>query len=68
MLLKASKYAKAEAIHKENLANLRQNGWSLIGLHNALELQGKIEEAQAIKKEFDKAWVDADIKITSLVL
>ena len=68
ILLKANKYAEAEAIYKEDLAKLRQNGWSLIGLYNSLELQGKTEEAKTIKKEFDKAWADADIKIDSSVL
>ncbi len=68
VLLKANKYAEAEAVYKEDLVKLRQNGWSLMGLHNALELQGKTEEAKTIKKEFDKAWADADIKINGSVL
>jgi len=68
ILLKANKYAEAEAVYKQDLEKLRQNGWSLIGLHNSLELQGKTEEAKAIKKEFEKAWADADIKIEGSVL
>ena len=68
ILLKANKYADAEAVYKQDLEKLRQNGWSLIGLHNSLELQGKTEEAKAIKKEFDKAWADADINIENSVL
>ncbi|MDJ0646916.1 MAG: hypothetical protein QNJ57_13115 [Flavobacteriaceae bacterium] len=68
ILLKANKYAEAEAIYKEDLMVLRQNGWSLIGLYNSLELQGKSEEAKTIKKEFDKAWSDADIAIENSVL
>ncbi len=68
VLLKANKYAEAESIYKEDLQKLRQNGWSLIGLHKALELQGKLEEAKKIKAEFDQAWKDADIDIDSSVL
>lgn len=68
ILLKARKYTEAEAIYKEDLSKLRQNGWSLIGLYQSLELQGKTEEAKKIKEEFDRAWVDADIEINSSVL
>ncbi len=68
ILLKANKFAEAEQIFKEDLVILRQNGWSLMGLYQSLELQGKIEEARAVKKEFDIAWKDADFKITSSVL
>lgn len=68
ILLKAKKYEEAERIFKEDLVTLRQNGWSLIGLYNSLKLQGKLEEANSVKKEFDKAWQFADFEITSSVL
>ncbi|HHC80036.1 MAG TPA: tetratricopeptide repeat protein, partial [Flavobacteriia bacterium] len=68
VLLKAKKFKEAEKIYKEDLAILRQNGWSLMGLYKSLSIQGKIEEAQTIKKEFDKAWKYADIEISSSVL
>ena len=68
ILLKANKFAQAEVVYKEDLEKLRQNGWSLMGLYNSLELQGKTEEANAVKKEFDKAWADADIEIDASVL
>jgi len=67
-LLKANKYEEAEKIYKEDLDILRQNGWSLMGLHQALMLQGKEDEAKEIKKEFDKAWQHADIEIKGSVL
>ena len=68
ILLKANKFVEAEKIFKEDLAILRQNGWSLMGLYQSLELQGKVEEAKAVKKEFDVAWKYADFKITGSVL
>ncbi len=68
LLLKAKKYGEAEKIYKEDLAKLRQNGWSLMGLYKSLTAQQKTEEATAIKKEFDTAWEHADIEITSSVL
>jgi len=67
-LLKANKYEEAEKIYKEDLDILRQNGWSLMGLYQALLLQGKEDEAKEIKKEFDEAWQHADIEIKGSVL
>lgn len=68
VLLKANKYKEAEKIYKEDLAVLRQNGWSLMGLYQTLMIQGKVNEAKEIKKEFDKAWQHADIEIDSSML
>ncbi|SIS52494.1 hypothetical protein SAMN05421766_102558 [Zobellia uliginosa] len=68
VLLKAEQYEKAEKVYTEDLNILRQNGWSLMGLYQSLRLQGKKEEAQTIKTEFDKAWEHADIKIETSVL
>ena len=67
ILMKAKKYKEAEQIYREDLKILRQNGWSLIGLYNALIAQNKIDEANTIKGEFDKAWKDADIKISTSI-
>ena len=68
VLMNVKDYEAAEKIYREDLKLLRQNGWSLMGLHNSLKAQGKIEEANKIKEEFDKAWEHADIKITTSVL
>ena len=68
VLMNVKDYEAAEKIYREDLKLLRQNGWSLMGLHNSLKGQGKIEEANKIKEEFDKAWEHADIKITTSVL
>lgn len=68
VLMESEKYAEAEKVYKEDLSQLRQNGWSLIGLYNSYMAQGKTVEAQKIKFEFDRAWKDADIKITNSVL
>ena len=68
VLLKADKFIEAEKIYKEDLNILRQNGWSLTGLYHSLKAQGKTDEAQKIKEEFEKAWEHADIEIESSVL
>ena len=68
VLMNSGNYKEAEKIYKEDLDILRQNGWSLMGLHNSLKAQGKLKEAEAIKQEFEKAWEHADITIDNSVL
>lgn len=68
VLMNAKKYQEAEKVYREDLRILRQNGWSLMGLHNSLKAQGKMEEAQVIKDEFDKAWEHSDISIETSIL
>jgi len=68
VLVKAEKFSEAEKLYKEDLEVLRQNGWSLMGLHQSLMGQGKLEEAKMIKQEFDTAWKHADIKISTSIL
>lgn len=68
LLLKSSNYKAAEKIYKEDLEILRQNGWSLMGLYQSLKAQNKMDEAKAIKAEFDRAWKDSDISIETSVL
>lgn len=61
--LEHGKYEEAEAIYREDLSRLRQNGWSLLGLHQALKAQGKAEEAGKVQKEFEEVWQFADVPI-----
>lgn len=68
LLLKDGNFAEAEKIYREDLDYYRQNGWSLIGLHESLIGQQKLQEAAEVKKEFDTAWQYADIEISSSVL
>ena len=67
-LMKDEQFEAAEQVYREDLENIRQNGWSLMGLHNSLQAQGKAEEATAIKAEFEKAWENADIEISNSIL
>lgn len=68
ILLNAKKYDEAEKVFRADLKILRQNGWSLMGLHKTLQAQGKIEEAKTIKAEFDSAWEHADIELETSIL
>lgn len=68
VLLKAKRFGAAEKIFREDLETLRQNGWSLMGLHQSLIAQGRTGEAKTIKAEFDEAWAHADIQIDTSIL
>ncbi|MFC4721301.1 tetratricopeptide repeat protein [Geojedonia litorea] len=68
ILMKAKKYAAAEKVYKEDLEDLRQNGWSLMGLYQSLKAQGKLIEAEKIKTEFETAWQESDVEIQTSIL
>jgi len=65
VLLKAKKPALAEKHFRDDLNQYRKNGWSLYGLYQSLEAQGKKQDALNVKKEFDKAFSKADITLES---
>jgi len=63
-LLKNNQAAEAEQIFRETLKrDLPSNGWPLFGLEKSLRAQGKDAEANAVAKEFKKAWKHADTKL-----
>ena len=64
-LLQSAKYAEAEKIYLEDLNTWKENGWALIGLHQALQKQGKAAEAKRVKSRFEKAWQYADFNLAS---
>ena len=64
-LLEAGRPAEAEERYREDLFRFPANGWSLIGLAEALNAQGRTDEAAAVREEFRAAWGAADIDLTS---
>jgi tetratricopeptide (TPR) repeat protein len=64
-LLQAHRAAEAEAVYRESLKTYRLDGWSLFGLAQALDAQGKGAEAAAARQEFARVWRLADVKLTS---
>ncbi len=66
-LLKAGKPADAEAVYREDLKRYPGNGWSLYGLADALSARGRVTESVAAKKRFRRAWLRADVKLSSSV-
>jgi tetratricopeptide (TPR) repeat protein len=57
----------AEKIFRKDLLNNNENGWSLLGLYNALLLQKKNEDAAKILSRYKTAFAQADIKLTAPV-
>jgi tetratricopeptide (TPR) repeat protein len=64
-LLQSGKYAEAEEVFRADLAKWPGNGWSLFGLGRALRLQGRDADAAEVEAEFERAWMNADVKLTS---
>jgi tetratricopeptide (TPR) repeat protein len=65
VLLEAGRYAEAEKVYRENLAEIPDNGWGLFGLHEALLKQNKSKEADEVQNKFMEAWKYADVQLTS---
>ena len=65
VLLVAGRASEAEAVYREDLRQYPNNGWSLLGLAQSLEAQGKAAEAQAARQQLADVWKQADVKPTS---
>ncbi|MGA1188718.1 MAG: tetratricopeptide repeat protein [Pseudomonadales bacterium] len=55
-LIAAGRAEEAEAVYRRDLRWNQNNGWSLFGLQQALALQGKTQEADAVKADYRSAW------------
>ncbi|MCO6432369.1 MAG: tetratricopeptide repeat protein [Deltaproteobacteria bacterium] len=64
-LLRAGKANEAEKAYREDLSKFPNNGWSLYGLSRALDLQGRSDEAQTYRAQFQQAWDESDTQIAS---
>src|SRR5262249_46224152 len=64
-LLAAGRAREAETIYWQDLRRHPENGWSLYGLAQAQDAQGRTAEAAETRARFDKAWAQADIKLDS---
>jgi tetratricopeptide (TPR) repeat protein len=64
-LLDAGRPADAERVYREDLAQHPELAWSLMGLAQALAAEGKTDEAKSVRARYDKAWAQADVKLTS---
>ncbi len=66
ILLDANKPVLAEQRFREDLSQYRKNGWSLFGLYQSLQAQGKRNEALEVKKDFERAFAKADITLKTV--
>ena len=57
-LLEAERFADAERVYREELADHPHNGWSLFGLKAALAGQGR--SSAEVDADFDASWARAD--------
>jgi tetratricopeptide (TPR) repeat protein len=64
LLLREGQYAEAEAVFRADLERNRRSGRSLFGLMAALKAQGRTYEARLVEGEFEKAWAEADTKLS----
>jgi hypothetical protein len=62
-LLQAGRYADAERVYREELADHPRNGWSLAGLKLALGKQDR--QDAAVERGFDESWARSDTWITT---
>lgn len=64
-LLQSGRIQEAEAVYREDLKRLPENGWSLFGLWRALDLQDKTEEADQVRARWQAVWKVADVTLSS---
>ncbi|MBX2843869.1 MAG: hypothetical protein KTR26_19005, partial [Flammeovirgaceae bacterium] len=66
--MQVEEYEKAEAVYREDLTYWVKNGFALSGLYHSLEGQGKTEEANQVKSQFEEAWkyADSDLKYSRI--
>ena len=62
-LLQAKRYQDAELVYREELKDHPHNGWSLMGLQDAVQAQGKSD--LEVDKDFEESWARSDIWATS---
>ena len=64
-LLQRGRARDAEQVYRDDLARNPNNGWSLFGLAQSLRAQGKTAESSQVDASFQKAWAQADVKLTA---
>lgn len=65
VLLEAGLPQEAETVYWQDLAYYRENGYSLLGLQQALEAQGRSGEAAGFAERQKKAFARADVRLTT---
>jgi tetratricopeptide (TPR) repeat protein len=63
VLLDAGRAADAEAVYRKDLEWNQQNAWTTFGLYQALEAQGKDQQAIITERQFQSFWRNADVEL-----
>ncbi len=63
-LLDAGRAAEAERVYRQDLRHYPDNGWSLVGLEQALQAAGPGRRGGMAQARFRVAWRDADVSLT----
>jgi tetratricopeptide (TPR) repeat protein len=61
LLLEQGRPGEAEEVYRAALLDHPGNGWSLFGLAQALEAQGRPGDALLVRRELDVSWARADV-------
>lgn len=64
-LLEEKKWGDAAEVFRADLERNPENGWALFGLARALRESGDAKGAFDAQARFERAWKDADVKLTS---
>lgn len=64
LLLEADRPREAEQVFRQDLEIFPHNGWSLFGRLESLRRQGETTEAQRVERQFQDAWLYADVALT----
>jgi tetratricopeptide (TPR) repeat protein len=60
-LLDADRAEEAEAVYRRDLRWNQNNGWSLFGLYQSLEMQGQTAEAALVYANYQASWQSSDV-------
>ena len=60
-LLEADRTVEAEAVCRRDLKWNQNNGWSLFGIYQSLDMQGREREAREVYAEYEASWRNADV-------
>jgi tetratricopeptide (TPR) repeat protein len=64
-LIEMGRAAEAAAAFTADMKKFPENGWSLSGLQASLERQGRKADAALVKARLDRAWGQADTRVTA---
>ena len=63
VLLELERYAEAEQVYRDEIADHPHNGWSLFGLKTAIESQGRTDPA--VDADLEASWARSDTWLRS---